>query len=133
MIKTVKFFFITGGFFLFTLSAFLLFEPSTNPTGFFVYTPTLAIVNSNNNIPVNSNLEIQFMTKGTNDLIITPLGNIKFLELRCNDNVLITNNLHYKDYNCDGDSYLLVKVLSSKVELEFKFGNNIQQAINIAS
>lgn len=119
------------GFGLFFLSAFLLFEPNNSPTGFFAYTPSLAIVNTDNNVPINSNLEIEFITKGTNDLTITPLGNMEFLELKCNNQIMSTS-MEHKDYNCNGDSSLTVKVLSRKLEIELKFGDAIQQTINIA-
>ncbi|MEE9525012.1 MAG: hypothetical protein V3V78_00200 [Candidatus Woesearchaeota archaeon] len=125
--KIIKALFIILGFVLFLLSAFLLFEPSSSPTGFFVYTPNLAIINTNNNVPLNSNLEIEFITKGTNDLTI----NVDILELRCNDKFIGKSN-EFKDYRCDETSSLTAKILSRKTEINIKFGNNIQQAINIA-
>ena len=128
--KTVKIILTILGFVLFFFSVFVLFEPSDNPTGFFVYTPSIAIINPSNNQPLNSNLEIEFMTKGTNDLTITAkTGEMKVIGLKCNDEVM-GNTLEYQDYKCGENSILLVKVLSKDLELEFKFGNNIQQATN---
>ena len=71
------------GFTLFMLSAFLLFEPSGNPTGLFVYTPSLAIININNNVKVGDTLNIEFMTKGTKDLMFKTEG-LNLLDLTCN-------------------------------------------------
>jgi hypothetical protein len=130
--KLSKIIIITLGFGLFILAAFSLFEPSASPTGFFVYTPGIAIINPINHAGLNSNLEIEFITKGTNDLKILPSGAAEIVELRCDDKVA-GYGLEYKDYSCDGSSYLVVRVLSERVELDIKFGDKTQQAINIVS
>ncbi len=126
---------IVIGLLLFTLCMFGLFEPSTDPTGFFVYTPRIAILNPGNSQPINSSLEIGFITRGTNELAITPLkGNAEILELKCNDKILNKggNNLVYKDYKCKGDSIAIIKILSGDLNLEFRFGKETQQARNTA-
>jgi len=135
--KFINIILIIIGFILFFISAFILFEPSNGPTGFFVYVPSLAIVNPDNNVPLNSNLEVEFMTKGTNDLAINPSeGDIKFIELKCGDKKVIpaldNEKIMFKDYHCQDDSKVTVKILSTKVILEFKFGNKVQQVQNIA-
>ena len=136
--KTLKTALIVFGFVLFFLSAVMLFEPNNNLTGFFVYVPNLAIINNDNSQPLNSNLEISFMTGGTNDLTITPLtGEMRFIELRCDDKIMIPavdgNKIIYEDYHCQSNGFLLVKLLSKELNLEFKFGSKIQQVKNIAS
>lgn len=138
MNKAVKLILIIFAFALFLASAFILFEPGNDPTGFFVYAPGLAVVNHKNNQPLNSNLKIEFMTKGTNDLIITSLtGNMEFLELNCNNQKLApaANNkdITYKGYKCDKHSFVLIKVLSEELKLQFKFGNEIEHTHNSAS
>ena len=135
--KTTKIILITVGFALFFLSMVLLFEPTNGPTGFFVYTPNLAIINYNNNVPLDNNLEIEFMTRGTNNLTIIPaMGEIEFLELKCNNQLLSPfmedNVIVVKDYYCEDNSHLLVKVLSKELSLELKFGDRIQAVKNTA-
>ncbi|MBR9692098.1 hypothetical protein GOV06_04925 [Candidatus Woesearchaeota archaeon] len=129
--KLVKIILTTSGFALFLLSIFVLFEPTDSPTGFFAYTPNLAIINSNNNIQLNSDLEIEFITKGKNDLTIIPLGDMKMIGLRCGD-IIIGNSLEYKDYECKKDSFLVVKILSEELKIGLKFGNNVQYSENTA-
>ena len=135
--RLIKIILITLSFLLFFASAFILFEPGNDPTGFFVYLPSIAIINPNNNISLNSNLEIDFITKGTNDLTITSLkGKMEFIELRCNNQILTPvtekNMIIYKDYHCNDNSIISVKVLSRELNLDFRFGNNIQKAHNKA-
>jgi hypothetical protein len=135
--KTIKIISIIVGFILFFIISIMLFEPNTDPTGLFTYVPALAVINNNNNVPLNNNLEIVFITSSKNDLTITSLtGEMEFVELRCNDQtlnpVVDKDKIIYKDYNCRGNSVLLVKVLSKELNLEFKFGKKIQQAQNTA-
>ena len=135
--KLIKIILITLGFLLFFASSFILFEPGKNPTGCFMYIPSLAVINPNNNILLNSTLEIDFLTKGTNDLIITSLkGNMEFIKLRCNNQILKPNieenKITYKDYHCNDNSIISIKVLSRELDLDFRFGNNIQKAQNKA-
>ena len=101
--KTIKIVFVVLGFILFFTIAFALFEPSADPTGFFVYVPNLAIINYDNNEPLNSELKIDFMTSGTNDLIITSLkGDMEFMELKCDNQisnpVIDDNKIIYNDF-----------------------------------
>ena len=125
--------FIIIGLLLFILCMFGLFEPSIDPTGFFVYTPRIAVFNPSNSQPVNNSLEISFMTRGTNDLIITPLkGSMKILELRCGSQIVGKGSSKYKDYKCRDKSTITVKVLSKEVKIGLRFGRSIQQAENIA-
>jgi len=128
--KLSRLIFIVISFTIFILSGILLFEPGSSPTGHFVYTPNIAIINQQNHAPLNQNLEIEFITKGTNDLQVTSSGEMELIELRC-ENKVIGNKLKYKNYTCKGNSFLVVKILSENLKLDFKFGNNIQQATNI--
>ena len=136
--KLWKIMIATFGFAFFLLSAILLFEPTNGPTGFFVYTPTLAIVNNENNAGLDDNLAIEFMTKGINDLTVSfPEEGADFLELRCDGNklqpVLENNEIVYRDYNCKKTGFLEVKVLSHETVIRFKFGNDVQEARNTVS
>ena len=115
-----------------------MFEPSSDPTGFFVYAPSLAIMNPDNHQQLNSILEINFITSGTNDLAVTlQKGSIKFIELKCNSQLLAPviedNKLFYKGYACSGNGQLSVKILSRETRLELAFGSKKQQVQNIAS
>ncbi|MBW2966584.1 hypothetical protein KY342_05760 [Candidatus Woesearchaeota archaeon] len=136
--KITKTILIAIGFILFFITALLLFEPNTDPTGFFViYSPSMAVINNINNQPLNSNLEISFMTSGTKDLTITSLnGNFDFIELRCNNKLLNPavqqGKIIYKDYNCKGKSLLTIKILSKELNLRFQFGDIMQQVKNTA-
>ena len=135
--KFFKIILIPLGFIIFFISALVLFEPSSDPTGFFVYTPSLAVINYENNQPLNSNLKIEFMTTGTNDLIITSLtGDMKVVGLKCGNTVLNPvsegNSAFYEGYQCKENSFLLVQILSEKLDIELRFGKEIQQVQNIA-
>ena len=133
--RTIKIISIIIGFILFFITAVMIFEPNSDPTGFFAYIPSIAVINSNNNIPLDNDLGIAFITNGKNDLIITPMsGDMKFIELRCNDQILNPvvdeGRIIYKDYNCRGNGFLLIGILSRELNLEFKFGDGIQQVQN---
>ena len=135
--KKTKIMFTTLGIALFVLSAITLFKPTDGPTGFFVSATDLVINNYNNKELLNNNLKIDFMTRGTKDLtIITPKGDMEFVELNCNNQPLRTsvqdNKIEYKDNNWEEDSYVMVKVLSKELVLQFRFGTEIQQVKNIA-
>jgi len=136
--KLLKPIIITLLFALFLVSAFLLFEPSDSPSGYFTYTPALAVFNSENNAELNSNLEIRFLTKSTNDLEISPIiGNTEFISLKCQDKEkdfsVDQERLVSPSYTCPSESSIIVKILSPKTELNIKFGQEIQSAENIIS
>ncbi len=136
--KTIKTISIIFGFAVFFISAFLLFEPSRNPTGFFVYTPYLEIINQEKYEPLNSELKIGIITIVTYNLVITTLkGDMEFIELRCGDKILNPlvkgNKIIYNDYSCKGNGFLLVKILSKELNLESRFGEKIQQVQNTVS
>ncbi len=129
---------IIGGFVLFFASAFLLFEPGNDPTGFFVYTPSLAVFNYDNNEGVGENLEVEFITKGEEDLrIISLSGEVEFVRLKCGDRALNPsvdgNIMEYKNYNCKENGKAAVRILSQNAEIEFKFGNDRQIVKNTVS
>ena len=134
--KILRWIFVILGLAIFFLSSLALFEPGADPTGFFTYVPGIAIVNPDNNAAVGGNLEIKFITKGTNDLVITPSGNFEFVELNCGGVVLNPyvedGRMFITDYACDKESSLIIKVLSEQLEVEFKFGIQGQTAENIA-
>ncbi len=136
MTKYIKILFIVLGSILFAISAFMLFEPSTDPTGFFTYMPNIEVINSENAVQLNSNLDIEFITSGTKDLTITKInGNMQFVGLRCGTqklDILTANEaIEYEDYACKETSFLTVKVLSTELDLDIKFGGNMQQVKNI--
>ena len=134
--KLLRIILITFGFGIFLLAAIIIFEPTNGPTGFFVYTPTLAIVNQENNAALDSNLEIAFLTKGEYDLLVSKeSGEMEFLELRCGKETVASSfneEVIYRDYHCLETSYLIARVLSQQASLKFEFGNEIQTAENIA-
>ncbi len=135
--KIIKIVLITIGFFIFLASAFLLFEPGNDPTGFFAYTPSIAIMNINNNVEVNDNLEVEFITRGTKDLEITAAkGDVEFLGLGCDGETINfdpSRSINYPKYNCRKNSKVVVKILSGEVEVDINFGGNSQIAKNSAS
>ena len=126
-----------AGFLIFFVAAVMLFEPGEGPTGFFVSTTSLAIKDYKNSAELNNNLNIDFTTKGTNDLTITASkGDMQFIELRCNNQLLNPSvqgsKIEYKNYNCDQNSLLIVKVLSKELNIDFRYSNELQQVTNIA-
>ncbi|MBD3354539.1 hypothetical protein GF361_00980 [Candidatus Woesearchaeota archaeon] len=129
--KFTKLIFIIISFSMFVLSGFLLFEPGTlsSPTGHFVYTPSLAVINSQNNIPLDQDLEIEFITKGTNNLTIMPSGKMKLIELRCK-NITMGKKMEYEDYSCSGNNVLKVKILSENLKINIRFGDMTQPVLN---
>ena len=136
MVKIGKVIFLICAFVLFFLSIFLIFEPGNNITGFFAYIPSIAVVNEYNHVPINDNLEINFITKGTSDLIISKKGDMKFIELRCGENILNPeineNEIRYDNFHCLGFGSIKIKVLSKELILEFKFDDALKDIQNIA-
>jgi len=128
--------FILIGFILFASSSFILFEPSADPTGFFVYTPSIAVINPDNAQPVGSIIEISFITKGTNNLTVEAVkGSAELLELRCDAKIIAEGSsaaISYEGYKCEKGSSVAVKILSKETEIEFRFGKDVQQARNLA-
>jgi len=134
--KVIKIFFIVIGFILFFASAFLLFESDTDPTGAFLKIPKIMILNPDNDNALYSELDINFVTNGKNDLIITSkIGGFRFKEIKCGNEIINPsvneNMIEYKDYLCWEDSVLKLEILSEELVLDFKFGNEIEEAKNI--
>ncbi len=131
--KLIKLIFIITCFSVFVLSGFLLFEPGIlSPTGHFVYTPNLAIINPQNNVHLDNDLEIGFITKGTNNLTITSSGKMDLIELRCG-NTTVGKNIYYRDYTCSENNILKVKILSENLKVNINFGDSTQPASNTVS
>lgn len=136
--KTSKILLALAGFVIFFVGAFFLFNGSADMmTGSFIYSPDINIINQNNNIALNSNLNIDFTTTGIFDLVITPLkGEAQFIELKCNaqlqNPISKGKRVIYENYNCNGRSSISFKVQSNEIELEFGFGNKLEYANNIA-
>ena len=133
----LKFLVVTVGFILFGLSAFMLFEPSSDPTGHFVYISDLAIFNPDNAEPLNSNLEIAFITKGNMELqVATVVGETEFVSLTCDGEifspVVREKVIIMKDYHCYGKGIVTVKIVSQEVVLELLSNHRIHQVKNIA-
>jgi hypothetical protein len=135
--KSARAIIIAAGFLLFAMSAFLLFEPGNDPTGFFVYTPSLAVLNQENNAGVGESLAIEFITKGARDLEITSSGGeVEFLGLKCGGEVIDLKprkSINYQGYSCKENSKVIVKIVSKEAELNIKFGEDSQTAKNSAS
>ena len=127
--------FIVIGFAIFLVTAFTLFEPGNDPTGFFAYTPSIAVINHDNSMPLNSNLRIDFITRGTNDLAVSVLeGDASFIGVGCGNKmtpVAGDKKLEYKSYSCKEQGHLSAKMLSKEVILEISFGNSVQQVRNV--
>ncbi len=126
---------ITLSFAVFFASSFMLFEPGNDPTGYFGYVSGIGIINPRNNVPVGSVLEVKFLTDGKGDLRAdTVEGDLQFLELRCGDEriepVMAGNHISYKDYKCEDESVLSVKVLSENIDIRLKFGRGVQHIKN---
>ncbi len=128
---------IIAGFALFLASAFMLFEPGNDPTGFFVYTPSLAVLNPENDAAVGEELEIEFMTKGEKELSVSASkGDVDFLGLECGGRKIEidpSKSITYGDYGCKENSKIALKVLSQEAEVTIRFGSDSQIAKNSAS
>lgn len=122
------------GFFLFFTTALFLFEPSYDPTGMFVYTPSLAIIDISNDVPINTILDVQFVTEGTKDLVI--FSNSKFVELECNKQKIkpdsTTHAIVFNDYSCPYTSELSLNIIHKETNIDVQFGTDSQKAINVA-
>jgi hypothetical protein len=104
----------------------------------------ITIINVQSYPTVGGNWTVEFTAIGIANLTITAVNDtefgrdLEFLELRCGNNILtveLTNGVVFvKNYSCDETGYEISKVLTSgKHTLEFRFGDDVKYANNLAS
>ncbi len=107
------------------------------------------VINVKSYPTVGGEWTVKFTTEGSADLVITPVdgttwsdlsedGDLKFLEIKCGDQVLDYqwrgDSVFISDYSCGVVSFETSKVLTSGSHfLEFRFGDDVERAQNWAS
>ncbi|MHA1835674.1 MAG: hypothetical protein ACTSYQ_01910 [Candidatus Odinarchaeia archaeon] len=112
------------------------------------YEVDLTILNVQSYPQVGGNWTVKFTTQGTANLTIKAVSgttwsnsnednDLKFLKLKCGSEEVnydwVDNSVFVANWNCNDTSYEISKVITSgKHTLEFKFGNDIEYAHNLA-
>jgi len=103
--------------------------------------PELNILNPHSSPQVGENWQVNFQTKGTADLTITPddqksIDDLSFISLKCGEeeripNILENDVIFYPNWQCEdeGQAIHLVNVVG-KHTLKFQFGGQIRYAYN---
>jgi len=103
----------------------------------------ITIINVQSYPAVWGNWTVRFNTTGVANLTITPINNtnfdvdIKFLELKCGDNVVNPvydgRSVFYYNWNCSEEGKIINQVLKpGKHTLEFRYGDDVEYAHNLA-
>jgi hypothetical protein len=104
----------------------------------------ITIINVQSYPTVLGNWTVRFNTTGKADLTITPINDtnfdvdIKFLELRCGDNIVNPfydgKSVFFADWECIEEGRIINKVLKEgKHTLEFRYGDDVEYAYNLAT
>ena len=104
---------------------------------------SITIINVQSYPTVWGNWTVRFDTTGTANLTITPIDNtnfdvdIKFLELKCGDNVVDPlydgRSVFYSNWSCSEEGRIINQVLKpGKHTLEFRYGDDVEYAYNQA-